>query len=263
MNQQPAIRRPGACFWRDRRCAAMLVVRPARATPASMALAIRRVVGSAEVKPGKVKLDTAAAGGKRQHRGDDDFGRQPDDGRRTTSRRSTSSTRRTRSPMSSACSSGRAPGRPSISTRIRLADTPDSHRDLRNVRRHVLVRQRRGHHHVRRLSRGSDLMAAHPDQRPADSQARRGHHHQDADLAHHGDRLPLRQHRQADPARHHRHVRLHLQRRGDFRATLHPAIAANPFITFHTVATESGTIAFHWTGDNGFAATASANITVE
>jgi sulfur-oxidizing protein SoxZ len=48
-----------------------------------------------------------------------------------------------------------------------------------------------------------------------------------------------------------------------FNATLHPAIAANPFLTFHTVATESGTIAFKWTGDNGFEAEASAKITVE
>jgi sulfur-oxidizing protein SoxZ len=48
-----------------------------------------------------------------------------------------------------------------------------------------------------------------------------------------------------------------------FRADLYPAIAANPFLTFHTVATESGTIAFEWTGDNGFHETASAKITVE
>jgi sulfur-oxidizing protein SoxZ len=48
-----------------------------------------------------------------------------------------------------------------------------------------------------------------------------------------------------------------------FSATLYPAIAANPFITFYTVATESGTIAFKWTGDNGFAADASAKIAVE
>ena len=47
-----------------------------------------------------------------------------------------------------------------------------------------------------------------------------------------------------------------------FRATLYPAIAANPFITFHTVVTESGTLNFKWTGDNGFVAEASANITV-
>jgi sulfur-oxidizing protein SoxZ len=48
-----------------------------------------------------------------------------------------------------------------------------------------------------------------------------------------------------------------------FRAQLHPAVAANPFLTFYTVATESGTIAFSWSGDNGFSETASANITVE
>jgi sulfur-oxidizing protein SoxZ len=48
-----------------------------------------------------------------------------------------------------------------------------------------------------------------------------------------------------------------------FRAALAPAIAANPFITFHTVATESGTLEFKWTGDNGFAATETAKITVE
>jgi sulfur-oxidizing protein SoxZ len=47
-----------------------------------------------------------------------------------------------------------------------------------------------------------------------------------------------------------------------FRAELSPAIAANPFISFFTVATESGTITFEWTGDNGFAATESAQITV-
>lgn len=47
-----------------------------------------------------------------------------------------------------------------------------------------------------------------------------------------------------------------------FRAELHPAIAANPFIAFHTVAIESGTIAFTWTGDNGYAVTERAAITV-
>jgi sulfur-oxidizing protein SoxZ len=48
-----------------------------------------------------------------------------------------------------------------------------------------------------------------------------------------------------------------------FRAELFPAIAANPFLTFQTIATASGTIEFKWTGDNGFAATESVNITVE
>jgi sulfur-oxidizing protein SoxZ len=40
-------------------------------------------------------------------------------------------------------------------------------------------------------------------------------------------------------------------------------MAANPFITFHTVATDSGTVEFKWTGDNGFSATEQATITVE
>jgi sulfur-oxidizing protein SoxZ len=47
-----------------------------------------------------------------------------------------------------------------------------------------------------------------------------------------------------------------------FSAELHPAIAANPYLTFTTVATESGTIAFKWVGDNGFAVTETAVITV-
>ena len=48
-----------------------------------------------------------------------------------------------------------------------------------------------------------------------------------------------------------------------FSAQLFPAIAANPFLTFYTVATDSGTIEFKWTGDNGFAASEQAQITVE
>jgi sulfur-oxidizing protein SoxZ len=48
-----------------------------------------------------------------------------------------------------------------------------------------------------------------------------------------------------------------------FRAELSPAIAANPFIAFFTVATESGMISFRWTGDNGFSATESVIIAVE
>ena len=48
-----------------------------------------------------------------------------------------------------------------------------------------------------------------------------------------------------------------------FRADLFPAISANPFITFFTVATESGKFDFEWVGDRGFSETASATITVE
>ena len=48
-----------------------------------------------------------------------------------------------------------------------------------------------------------------------------------------------------------------------FSADLHPAISANPYFAFWTVATESGTIAFNWTGDNGFSVTESAAIVVD
>lgn len=48
-----------------------------------------------------------------------------------------------------------------------------------------------------------------------------------------------------------------------FRATLSPAIAANPYIVFTTIATASGTIELSWTGDNGFEATERVEIVVE
>ncbi len=37
-----------------------------------------------------------------------------------------------------------------------------------------------------------------------------------------------------------------------FSAELSAAIAANPLVAFHTVATASGTLRFTWTGDQGF-----------
>ena len=47
-----------------------------------------------------------------------------------------------------------------------------------------------------------------------------------------------------------------------FRAELFPAISANPLITFTTVATESGTLEFKWTGDKGFTASHSQKLAV-
>lgn len=37
-----------------------------------------------------------------------------------------------------------------------------------------------------------------------------------------------------------------------FRMKMSSAIAANPFVSFFTVATETGVLFFRWTGDNGF-----------
>ena len=47
-----------------------------------------------------------------------------------------------------------------------------------------------------------------------------------------------------------------------FRAELAPAIAANPYIAFNTVATESGTLEFRWSGDNGYTHTEKATLKV-
>ena len=48
-----------------------------------------------------------------------------------------------------------------------------------------------------------------------------------------------------------------------FALAMTPAIAANPFIAFSTVATQSGTLVFRWTGDHGFTVEERASLTVE
>ena len=47
-----------------------------------------------------------------------------------------------------------------------------------------------------------------------------------------------------------------------FAAEFFPAMAANPFVAFSTVATASGTITFTWTDDGGRQQSATAEITV-
>jgi sulfur-oxidizing protein SoxZ len=47
-----------------------------------------------------------------------------------------------------------------------------------------------------------------------------------------------------------------------FRADWHPAVAANPYLAFYTVATESGRLQFEWRDDDGAIFTAEAEITV-
>lgn len=48
-----------------------------------------------------------------------------------------------------------------------------------------------------------------------------------------------------------------------FRANMHPAQAANPFLQFHTIATESGTIEFTWIDDDGSIYSGSQDLIVE
>jgi sulfur-oxidizing protein SoxZ len=47
-----------------------------------------------------------------------------------------------------------------------------------------------------------------------------------------------------------------------FRADFFPAIAANPFIAFTTIATRSGTITFRWVDDAGTVHTEKTELTV-
>jgi sulfur-oxidizing protein SoxZ len=47
-----------------------------------------------------------------------------------------------------------------------------------------------------------------------------------------------------------------------FEAELFSAIAANPYLNFYTLATESGTLRLQWEGDNGFSQTESLAIAV-
>ena len=48
-----------------------------------------------------------------------------------------------------------------------------------------------------------------------------------------------------------------------FRADFFPAIAANPFISFFTIAKDSGKFELECIGDKGFSETASASILIE
>jgi sulfur-oxidizing protein SoxZ len=47
-----------------------------------------------------------------------------------------------------------------------------------------------------------------------------------------------------------------------FVADWFPSITANPYLSFHTVATESGTLSFAWVDDDGTVYTATAPIEV-
>ena len=48
-----------------------------------------------------------------------------------------------------------------------------------------------------------------------------------------------------------------------FEATLFPAIAANPYLSFSTIATKSAELSFTWEGDRGFAHTETIALRVD
>jgi sulfur-oxidizing protein SoxZ len=47
-----------------------------------------------------------------------------------------------------------------------------------------------------------------------------------------------------------------------FSAEMFPAVSANPYLAFHTLATESGKLVLKWEGDNGFTQTETVNLAV-
>ena len=47
-----------------------------------------------------------------------------------------------------------------------------------------------------------------------------------------------------------------------FSAELFSAVAANPYLSFHTIATDSGTLVLSWEGDKGFSHTENLTLTV-
>ncbi len=48
-----------------------------------------------------------------------------------------------------------------------------------------------------------------------------------------------------------------------YRAEFSPAVAANPYFSFHMLASESGVLEFRWQGDNDFLLVETATLTVE
>ena len=47
-----------------------------------------------------------------------------------------------------------------------------------------------------------------------------------------------------------------------FSAEMYSAVSANPYLAFHTVAIESGTLALTWEGDGGFSQAENITLTV-
>ena len=147
-------------------------------------------------------------------------------------------------------------GRAQVSTRIRLADSQKIVAIAEISRRLVLVGQRRRRGDAGRLHRGGDLMASALINVP--TKAKRGDIIEIKTLMSHimETGYPPHRRRRRRPARHHHELLLPLQWRGDFPRRSVPGDRGQPVHHFFTIATESGTLEFDWIGDNGFSATA-------
>src|SRR4029079_14572561 len=121
---------------------------------------------------------------------------------------------------------------------------PEDHRHRKAVRRLVLVGQRRGHRDAGRLHRGGDLMPSALINVPA--KAKRGDIIEIKTLMSHIMETGFRHTATGEVIPRDIITSFSCRYNGAeiFRADLFPALAANPFITFFTTATESGKFEF-------------------
>src|SRR3954468_13039176 len=203
----------------------------------------------------------SAAGRERQHGAADRERREPNDGGRL---RQEHSRLQREEPTAE---HRQLPSRPLLRPRPNL--DPDSARrhpegggDRAPFRRHVLAGHDRNRRDAGRLHRGDELMAALIN---VPAKARRGEIVEIRTLTSHIMETGFRH--TADGALVPRDIITSFTCRYNgteiFRADLFPAIAANPYLSFFTVAKESGKFEFEWIGDNGYSSSASASITVE
>ena len=154
-------------------------------------------------------------------------------------------------------------GTANIQTRMRLADTQIVTADRRDERRQLLARRARGRRHHGRLSRGKLMAARALINVPP--KAKRGEIIGIKSLISHEMETGFRPNAtgQLIPRNIIKEFVCTYNGVEVFRAEFFPAVSANPFVSFTTLATESGTITMTWSGDNGFFATESVAITVE
>ena len=239
-----------------------LATGPASATPASMRAAIRKVVGEAPVKKGRVKIDLPPLienGNAVPLTVTAESPMTADDHVKAIH----VFTEKNPQPNVISVQFGPRAGRATFSTRIRLADSQKVDRHRRNERRLVLVGRDRGHRHAGGVPGRSLIMARALINVPP--KAKRGEVIEIKTLISHDMETGFRPDNTGKAMPRDIITEFVCKYNGEeiFRAELFPAISANPFLTFFTIATESGTLNFEWTGDNGFSASESANITVE
>jgi hypothetical protein len=241
--------------------AATIRLEPAHATPERMRAAIRTVVGEASIRKGRVDLEVPPL----VENGNTVSLAVSVDSPMTGNRLRQGHSCLQRKEPSAQCDFG--PSRPArrqgeIFNPLSSCRLPDRHGHRRDERRQFLVRIGRCDRYAGGL-RGGHLDGPSVDQCAGQGQARPGVRDQNLDFPHHGDGVSIHDNRRPDPARYRDDLLVQLQWRGNLQRQSLSSHFCQSVLTFSTVATESGTLDFKWTGDNGFAESATAKIVVE